>query len=354
MDVTLPDATTDSYGPYGYGSGSYSTTYTDAGSYTVLVSDSYGDGGGAASASYDVGDSYTLAGTTVPSWMAFDTSTGILSGTPGDSEVGDHSIVITATDESGANASDSFTISVANVNDAPAGSSVTTTLCTLTSSSGSTDSDGDGYEDEECTFTLPAGEPLDISLVTTSYGGEAGVKLTDPSGTQTVWAHGTFSSSTTYDLSGYASSAGDYTLQVYDSYGDGCTCTATASYTATTIIQISGDVYDGETLTADSSLLTDDDGVGTLSYQWADRKSRPGRRHHGRYQRHLHDRRVLRRARRHLQRDRLVHGRPRHSRVGKQQRHGRYRVQPERRPRRRRHHQQPRHRRRRRRMDRHV
>jgi subtilisin-like proprotein convertase family protein len=78
-----------------------------------------------------------------------------------------------------------------------------------------------------------------------SYASEIGVKLTEPSGTQTVWAHGTFDScgwENNYigckeQLASYTT-AGDYTLQIYDSWGDGCSgsssqpisCTLSASY----------------------------------------------------------------------------------------------------------------------------
>ena len=67
----------------------------------------------------DVGDAPTLAATTKPSWLSFDPSTGVLSGTPTNSHVGDHSVVLTATDGSGAVDTQSFTITVANTNDAP-------------------------------------------------------------------------------------------------------------------------------------------------------------------------------------------------------------------------------------------
>ena len=73
-------------------------------SYTMLGSD------------VDVGDSLTLAATTLPSWLSFDASTGILSGTPTNEAVGDHAVVLTATDQSGSVATQSFTI---NVNQVP-------------------------------------------------------------------------------------------------------------------------------------------------------------------------------------------------------------------------------------------
>ena len=72
-------------------------------SYTMLGSD------------VDVGDSLTLAATTLPSWLSFDASTGILSGTPTNEAVGDHAVVLTATDQSGSVATQSFSIKVNQV-----------------------------------------------------------------------------------------------------------------------------------------------------------------------------------------------------------------------------------------------
>ena len=51
--------------------------------------------------------------------MSFNTNTGTLSGTPTNSDVGSHNVVLTATDSSGAVTSQSFTITVYNTNDAP-------------------------------------------------------------------------------------------------------------------------------------------------------------------------------------------------------------------------------------------
>ena len=72
-------------------------------SYTMLGSD------------VDVGDSLTLAATTLPSWLSFDASTGILSGMPTNEAVGDHAVVLTATDQSGSVATQSFSIKVNQV-----------------------------------------------------------------------------------------------------------------------------------------------------------------------------------------------------------------------------------------------
>ncbi|BDX07891.1 putative Ig domain-containing protein [Planctobacterium marinum] len=67
----------------------------------------------------DNGDTVSLAATTLPSWLSFDSSTGILSGTPLNSDVGSHPVVLTATDTSNAVDTQSFTITVVNTNDAP-------------------------------------------------------------------------------------------------------------------------------------------------------------------------------------------------------------------------------------------
>ena len=67
----------------------------------------------------DVGDTLTLAAPTKPSWLSFDTDTGVLSGTPTNSDVGDHSIVLTATDGSSVVDTQSFTLTVSNTNDTP-------------------------------------------------------------------------------------------------------------------------------------------------------------------------------------------------------------------------------------------
>ena len=64
----------------------------------------------------DTGDTVTLQCTTVPSWMSC--TAGALTGTPANADVGSHSVVITATDGT-ASTTDSFTVVVANSNDAP-------------------------------------------------------------------------------------------------------------------------------------------------------------------------------------------------------------------------------------------
>lgn len=53
-------------------------------------------------------------GTPLPSWITFDPSTVTFSGTPGETAAGTYSFLVTATDPSGASASDSFALVVAD------------------------------------------------------------------------------------------------------------------------------------------------------------------------------------------------------------------------------------------------
>jgi VCBS repeat-containing protein len=72
----------------------------------------------------DVGDVLTLSatqadGSALPAWLSFDAATRTFSGVPANGDVGSVSLRLTATDLAGAQASQTFTVGVANVNDAP-------------------------------------------------------------------------------------------------------------------------------------------------------------------------------------------------------------------------------------------
>ena len=75
-------------------------------------------------ADIDVGDTLgygaTLSGGgSLPSWLTFNAATRTFSGIPGNADVGNVSVRVTATDGSAASVFDDFNLSVANVNDAP-------------------------------------------------------------------------------------------------------------------------------------------------------------------------------------------------------------------------------------------
>ncbi|KKM06158.1 hypothetical protein LCGC14_1746800, partial [marine sediment metagenome] len=66
------------------------------------------------------GDSLTFSISNKPSWLSFDSSTGLLSGTAGNSDVGVHSnIVISVSDGMDTVSLPAFNLTVINVNDAP-------------------------------------------------------------------------------------------------------------------------------------------------------------------------------------------------------------------------------------------
>ncbi len=92
----------------------------------------------------DQGDTDVLSYSTsaLPSWLNFDAATGAFTGTPQDVDVGEVSVTVTATDPSGASVSDTFVITVADVNNAP---TVALALVDQTSD-----------EDIAVNFTLPA------------------------------------------------------------------------------------------------------------------------------------------------------------------------------------------------------
>ncbi len=85
-----------------------SATQDSAYSYTLSSSD-------------DDGDTLSISATTLPAWLVLTDNgdgTALLSGTPGNAEVGNHNVVIEVSDGV-LSSSQSFTINVANVNDAP-------------------------------------------------------------------------------------------------------------------------------------------------------------------------------------------------------------------------------------------
>jgi hypothetical protein len=77
-------------------------------------------------ADVDVGDTLSYSarlssGANLPTWLSFDAASRTFSGTPGNAEVGNLNVRVTATDLSGTSVSDDFELTVSNVNDAPTG-----------------------------------------------------------------------------------------------------------------------------------------------------------------------------------------------------------------------------------------
>ena len=151
----------------------------------------------------------------------------------------------------------------------------------LTVTGSDDDSNGDGYEDAECTFDLPAGMSMDIVIQTKGYGSEAGVIVTDPSGVSTTFnglssysfytlnsdgskvRQGSYADSGSTDSDPSWTAAGTYTINYYDTWGDGCN---PSSSTGPCFVQASYTYLAGMTIPQSSvwgtSLDDDDDGDG--------------------------------------------------------------------------------------------
>ena len=71
-----------------------------------------------------------------------------------------------------------------------------------------------------CTFTVPSGVTLYVDLESDNWGGEIGLEITKPDGTTDSWAAGSFSRTQHTRFTSY-SVAGQYTLKVTDTWGDG-------------------------------------------------------------------------------------------------------------------------------------
>ena len=72
----------------------------------------------------DIGDPLSLSvslsdGSALPGWLAFDAATLTLSGTPVNEDVGSLAVSVSATDAHGLSVADTFSLAVANTNDAP-------------------------------------------------------------------------------------------------------------------------------------------------------------------------------------------------------------------------------------------
>ncbi|MEO5340940.1 MAG: putative Ig domain-containing protein [Magnetococcus sp. MYC-9] len=194
-----------------------------------------------------------LSGDPLPGWLRFDAANRTFSGTPGNGHVGTWEIKLVALDPSGAKAFDTFSLVVANLNDRPTGTVLITGTAAqeslLTVSNTLADLDGLG----------PIGYQWQVSANgstgwSTVAWGESFTPGQDEAGKQ---------------------------LRVVASYTDGYgTAESVASATVAVLnandrpsggVEISssgtGAVLPGSVLTAFST-LTDEDGLGTIGYQW--------------------------------------------------------------------------------------
>jgi uncharacterized delta-60 repeat protein len=113
-------------------------------------------------------------GTALPSWLTFSAQTATFSGTPDNSRVGSIDIQVTATDTTGRSVSDSFRLSVTNVNDAPVLTPRAPTLVSIT-------------EDDINNAGQTVASILGNSLTDVDVGAQQGIALTGATGQNWQW-----------------------------------------------------------------------------------------------------------------------------------------------------------------------
>jgi hypothetical protein len=92
----------------------------------------------------------------------------------------------------------------------------TTSLCSISSNSYR-------YGPTTCNVNLATGKTMAVNVETDSWGYEASITILKPDGTTDSWSTYTFSSNTEYTPLATYTDAGNYTLTLRDSYGDGGT-----------------------------------------------------------------------------------------------------------------------------------
>jgi VCBS repeat-containing protein len=98
-------------------------------------------------------DPLTYTATALPGWLSFDGATRTFTGTPSDADVGTITVTVVATDTRGETATDAFTLTVADTNDAP-------TVSTPIPDQDATEDTPFSYQVPASTFTDPEGDTL--------------------------------------------------------------------------------------------------------------------------------------------------------------------------------------------------
>jgi len=224
-------------------------------------------------ADMDRGDVLTLTasmadGTQLPDWLSFDAANGTFSGTPGWQDAGTLSITVTATDAAGESASDTFDLNVASVNAAPVGvptisGTVTEDQTLSADTSGMSDGDGLGALGYQW---LRDGTEIVGATASTYTPGDADVGSQVSVQVSYTDAQGTSEGPLTSAQTAPVANVNDAPEGVPVIIG----LVSQAQMTAGTfgVSETTATVTEGQTLTADTSGISDPDGLGAFSYQW--------------------------------------------------------------------------------------
>ena len=189
----------------------------------------------------------------VPAWLTYDPATGVLSGTPGNADVGSYTLTLVG-DDGEATAEESFSITVVNTNDAP------TRAAEM--------ADQVAGEGSPFNFALPAGMFADVDgdQLTLTASMADGTALPD-------WIHFDAANGTFTGMPGWQD-AGTLSITVTASDGQASASdtfdltVVNGNATPGGVPTVVGNATEDQTLTADTSGMTDADGLGTFSYQW--------------------------------------------------------------------------------------
>ena len=204
----------------------------------------------------DIGDTLAISASTIPVWLTLvdnGNGTATLSGVPDNDDVGTHSVTLIVTDNSGAGnntGTQSFNVIVANTNDAPTIDSTAITSATEDSvyTYNVVTSDVDSGDSRSITATTLPG------WLTLTDNGNGTAMLTGTPLNADVGANNV--SILVTDAAG-ATANQDFTITVENTNDN-----------VTGLPVITGELLRTETLAVDTSLISDDDGLGPYSYQW--------------------------------------------------------------------------------------
>ncbi|MBB1272598.1 putative Ig domain-containing protein [Psychromonas sp. SR45-3] len=211
----------------------------------------------------DSGDSLTYSaelttGSALPTWLSFDANTRTFTGTPLNSDVGTINIEVTADDgQGGIPATASFELVITNTNDDP----------TLNNAI----ADQSAIEDSAFNFTLAANTFGDVdSGDSLTYSAQLTNGLALPS-----WL--SFDTATrTFTGTPLNADVGSITVEVIAGDGNGGSNAVDSFNLLVTNVNdlalgkvvVTGTLSDGEVLVADTSLISDEDGLGEFAFQW--------------------------------------------------------------------------------------
>ncbi|WP_138543612.1 Ig-like domain-containing protein, partial [Pseudoalteromonas rubra] len=187
----------------------------------------------------DDGDTHTYSIVNKPDWAEFNTTTGALTGTPTDSDVGTHAnIQISVSDGTDQATLTAFSIEVINTNDAPVGQAFTFTL------------------DEEATLTVTAANGL-LSTATDDDT-DSGDTLTASAVSQPQYGQLTLNTdgSFSYQHDGSENHSDSFTYQVTDS-NNATSATQTVTLTITPVADAPTVVDDSATTNEDTAVIFD-------------------------------------------------------------------------------------------------